>query len=98
MADVYIFGDFNARTAEYNDFIRFDTLPLDGQSLNMLDYYMYIEDCIPEQRKNVHKCVNTFGKYLLELCKSTGVRIVKVAHSVSFENFYLVMFYGNQII
>jgi hypothetical protein len=25
MGDVYIFGDFNARRAEYNDFIRFDT-------------------------------------------------------------------------
>jgi hypothetical protein len=24
--------------------------------------------------------------------------LVRVAHSVSFENFYLVMFYGNQII
>ena len=71
--DVYIFGDFNARTADYNDYIMYDTLPIDGPILNMFDDYF--EDLVPTKRKNMDKCVNTFGRYLLEFCKSTGVRI-----------------------
>jgi hypothetical protein len=38
------------------------------------------------------------GIRLTEPCFIQKRHVVKEAHSVSFENFYLVMFYGNQII
>jgi hypothetical protein len=59
---------------EDNDFITFDILPPCRNLLNIFDNYN--EDSVPAKRSSVDKCINSFGKCLLELRKSTGVRIV----------------------
>ena len=64
-------GDFNAYTNIYPDFIQFDNT----------DYLMseddYMEDILPPKRCNLDdRDLNSYGQSLLNLCKSTGLKIV----------------------
>ena len=62
-------GDWNSRVGLRNDFISFDHY----NKYN--DYDNYIPDC-PSLRASPDSTCNSFGMQLIELCKSSGVRIV----------------------
>jgi hypothetical protein len=54
----------------------------------------YFQDLVPTERKNMDKCVYTFGRYLLEFCKSIGVRIAN--GRVNGDEFVSITFYSNK--
>ena len=67
---VYLVGDWNSRVGRKSDFIAYD------QYNNLTDDEDYTPDCYM-QRATMDSACNNFGVKLLDLCKSSGVRIVK---------------------
>ena len=68
---VLIGGDFNAYTNEEPDYIQFDSFDY------IFDDFDYVEDKEAPDRKNLDKRdTNAYGRALLDLCKSTGLRIL----------------------
>ncbi|MEW8547054.1 MAG: endonuclease/exonuclease/phosphatase family protein, partial [Candidatus Thiodiazotropha sp.] len=64
-------GDFNAYTNTYADFIQFDSTSY------IIDDDYYNEDLILPERANLdNRDTNTYGKALLDMCKSCGLRIL----------------------
>ena len=66
---VYLVGDWNSRVGRKSDFIAYD------QYNNLTDDEDYTPDCYM-QRATMDSACNNFGVKLLDLCKSSGVRIV----------------------
>ena len=68
---VIMMGDFNARTARMSDIIVHDGIIQD------ISPWEYIEDVEGEivARESPDKKVERFGRLLLELCQSSGLRI-----------------------
>ena len=78
--NVFLAGDLNARCGTNNDFIVNDTLIQNISDLiQPLSSYDFDSD--NTDRKSEDKGVNQFGRSLLNLCKSTGYRIVNGRHS-----------------
>ena len=76
---VYVTGDLNARTGERGDFISNDYVKHILSDKNFpFQYDNEQELCV---RKNSDKFVNNFGRKLLDLCKSSGLRIVNGRHA-----------------
>ncbi|CAG2231846.1 unnamed protein product [Mytilus edulis] len=72
---ILVIGDLNSRTGELPDYIKNDSLQInnfDGSDLLPPDYAIDIEN----KRINQDKVLNTHGKNLLDLCLSSGLRIV----------------------
>ena len=65
---VAIVGDFNARTADRNDYIESDST---SEVVSNCDLFTYIPDAIMPDRTNV----NEYGLKLISMCKSSGLRI-----------------------
>lgn len=71
---VYIAGDLNSRTGIRQDFIDNDGL---GRNVSeQMEVFDYNNDVNIGERKNMDKFVNSFGRTLLSLCKTIGLRIV----------------------
>lgn len=65
-------GDFNAHTNEDPDCIQFDTIS------HIFEDVDYFKDTIPRNRHNLdEKDTNSYGRALHELCKSSGLRILR---------------------
>lgn len=68
-----LMGDFNARTGRLNDFVELD-------ETTRLDYDLlpsnYLEDIDLPSRQNVDQIVNDQGKYLLDICIESKLRIL----------------------
>ena len=64
---VFLCGDFNSRVGLRNDFI-------DHDRATLLDDFYYVPDTFFRRNSCDHKC-NNFGMKLLDLCKTTGMRI-----------------------
>ena len=76
---VFVFGDFNSRTADKNDFIQDDTIG--HNSVNGLsNISCYVPDINNFKRKSSDNVLNQFGRQLLSLCKSTSLRIINGRH------------------
>ena len=67
---VYVFGDFNGRVGQKCDYVVHDQINL----LN--DDVHYIPDCNITRRASLDNTHNSHGIRLLDLCKSTGLRIM----------------------
>ena len=68
-----LMGDFNARTGVLNDYVELDeTARLD---LDLLPSD-YLEDIVLPTRLNVDQIVNDQGKYLLDMCIESKLRIL----------------------
>ena len=68
---VLVGGDFNAYTNEEPDYIQFDTFDY------IFDEFDYVEDKEAPDCKNLDKRdTNAYGRALLDLCKSTTLRIL----------------------
>lgn len=78
---IFLIGDSNARTGDKNDFISDDTLhnSLNEKLSNLLDYSSDQNELLPT-RINPDTEVNDLGYKLINLCKSSGVRIVNGRH------------------
>ena len=74
----YVFGDMNARTSNQLDVIVNDRLS-NGLS-DILGNFDYENDQVICQRNNMDRYVNSFGRKLLSLCKTTGLRILNGRH------------------
>ena len=68
LGKVFVCGDLNGRTAEADDFFEFDRF-LDSDSL-----FSNTSSNIPP-RSNKDRVLDYYGRYLLELCQSTGLLI-----------------------
>ena len=69
LGDVYVCGDFNSRIGSKHDFIRNDDV---NSFFDNLDYIP--DEC--HSRASFDTKSNNFGTKLLDICKSTGMRIV----------------------
>ena len=69
-------GDFNARTGNINDFCQ-DVEGSDAPGVDTNDFIDsdYFPQIFCEKRVSNDKGVNTYGKNLIDICKSTGIRI-----------------------
>ncbi len=77
IGSVKVCGDLNSRTANTSDcpeIYAYNELLEDDQTLSALD--VRDSDMALPQRCSQDAIVNTQGKFLLEFCKSTGLRIV----------------------
>ena len=64
-------GNFNAYTHQEPDYIEFDSMTYINDDIE------YVEDTITETRYNLDKReTNAYGNALLDLCKSSGLRIL----------------------
>ena len=68
LGKVFVCGDLNGRTAEADDFFEFDRF-LDSDS-----FFSNTSSNIPP-RSNKDRVLDYYGRYLLELCQSTGLLI-----------------------
>ena len=67
-----VMGDFNARTSNLNDFVSSDCLKYVLPNA----HDTYVKDTpLPRCNQDLHN-VDKHGEYLLDLCKSTGLRIL----------------------
>lgn len=78
MGSVYVTGDLNARTGVRNDYITDDFLKYVVSDGNLP--FLYEDTEVLCERKNQDKHINNYGRKLLELCKSSGLRIVNGRH------------------
>ena len=72
--DIFLCGDFNARTSNLPDFIMFITdeyTVFNGSQPSFVSSDILADS----QRYNMDTKANTYGKLLLELCKNTGLII-----------------------
>ena len=80
--NILIFGDFNARTSELQDYVRIDECLSDLYGLEeMYNENTSIFEClaihdIPLKRKSSDKTVNTYGHSLLDTCKNNNLFIL----------------------
>ena len=75
---VYIAGDLNARCGDRNDFI--DDIMLSRNISNLLQPLINYDSDEIMNRKSMDISVNQFGRKLISLCKTTGLRIVNGRH------------------
>ena len=71
LGDVVLQGDFNAYTNTSKDFVSHD----ESRFQNSEDHCYVSDTCIPRNNSD-QKQPNSSGKYLLDLCKETGLRII----------------------
>ena len=77
-----LFGDFNARTGNLPDFLKFDESICDENNLNDMftestELFNVLEKCsIPLERKSADNVTNVYGRNLLELCKNNNLFIL----------------------
>ena len=71
--ELILMGDLNARTGSLNDFVELDELSRPDHDLLPSNYLEYI---ILPSRHNVDQIVNDQGKYLLDTCIESKLRIL----------------------
>ena len=76
---IYVAGDLNARTGERADHIENDSLHTDLSNL-IAPFVEYTVEPECSKRKSMDTGINTFGRKLLNLCKSSGLRILNGRH------------------
>ena len=69
--DIFLCGDFNARTSNLPDFITDEYTVFNGGQPN----FVCSDILADSQRYNIDTKANTYGELLLELCKNTGLII-----------------------
>lgn len=75
LGNVFLLGDLNARTSNKVDFNDLDSIH--SSIMNIFDNVMnYEPDEIMNLRNSEDKGINTFGRNLLNFCKSSGYRLI----------------------
>ena len=74
--DIFLCGDFNARTSTLPDIITDEFTSFNGGQPNFACFNILTDS----QRYNMDTKANTYGKLLLELCKNTGLIIMIIAN------------------
>lgn len=72
---IYVVGDFNARCGTLDDFISDDKLEKSVEK-NLQSFVDYDNNANVYCRHNADRGVNNFGKKLINLCRTTGLKIV----------------------
>ena len=81
IGSVYVAGDLNSRTSDRLDYIENDTLHTDlFNVIAPVVEYNIEPEC--SKRKSMDIGINTFGRKLINLCKSSSLRIVNGRHSM----------------
>ena len=87
---VLLLGDFNARTSNRDDFIGDDIL--DNTILKeVTELLTYELDSVLSVRKNPDDTVNDYGVKLLNMCKSSGLRILNGRHKLQMDSDFSFM-------
>lgn len=79
LGNILITGDFNARTGALLDYIDSDGLFSEINN-HISDVMSYIPDTEPGPRSTMDRKINTFGRKLINICKSSHLRIVNGRH------------------
>lgn len=79
LGNMLITGDFNARTGALLDYIDSDGLFSEINN-HISEVMSYIPDTEPGPRSTMDRKINTFGRKLINLCKSSLLRIVNGRH------------------
>jgi hypothetical protein len=85
LGNVFVLGDINARTKTKDDFIANDLLHNSVINDSILTYE---QDCNLITRTNPDNGSNEYGMKLLNMCKSTGLRILNGRHECGLGNEY----------
>ena len=85
--NVIVIGDFNARTSDKDDFITNDVIQNDILR-EVSEILTYETDTVLPTRVNPDKTVNEYGRKLLSLCKSSGLRILNGRHNHGLDRAY----------
>ncbi|CAG2245738.1 unnamed protein product [Mytilus edulis] len=85
--NIFVFGDFNARTAHLNDFVENDLLH-DSILDRVGELFAYVADETLPDRSNPDPGTNDYGTKLINLCKCSGLRILNGRHEGSLANDY----------
>ena len=88
--NVIVIGDFNARTSDKDDFITNDVIQNDILR-EVSEILTYETDTVLPTRVNPDKTVNEYGRKLLSLCKSSGLRILNGRHNHGLDRDYTFM-------
>ena len=88
--NVIVIGDFNARTSDKDDFITNDVIQNDIHR-EVSEILTYETDTVLPTRVNPDKTVNGYGRKLLSLCKSSGLRILNGRHNHGLDIGYTFM-------
>ncbi|VDI11413.1 Hypothetical predicted protein [Mytilus galloprovincialis] len=83
--NIFVIGDLNARTANMNDYVQNDKLH-DSILDRVGDLFTYVADEALSCRNNPHAETNDYGTKLLDLCKSSGLRIINGRHPDGLSN------------
>ena len=84
LGSVYLLGDFNSRVGSKKDFIIYDKMN------SVTDDTNYIADSIP-CRATIDSKHNNYGIKLLDLCKSSSMRIIngRIGKTDTFTFFFI---------
>ena len=80
--NLILFGDFNSRTNDLQDFVEIDEYFSEMHGLQELHaestrIHTYFETChIPLKRNTADRNVNTYGRNMLEFCKNNNIFIL----------------------
>ncbi|VDI12992.1 Hypothetical predicted protein [Mytilus galloprovincialis] len=85
--NIFVFGDFNARTAHLNDFVENDLLH-DSILDRVGELFAYVADETLSDRSNPDPGTYDYGTKLINLCKCSGLRILNGRHEGSLANDY----------
>ncbi|VDI64106.1 Hypothetical predicted protein [Mytilus galloprovincialis] len=81
LGTVAVIGDLNGRVGREKDFIEGDSL--NKQLIDNIQFVDYISDnCLRDRITEDVKAPNSFGRRILELCKSSGLRICNGRYGV----------------
>ena len=83
--NIFVIGDLNARTANMNDYVQNDKLH-DSILDRVGDLFTYVADEALSCRNNPDAGTNDYGSKLLNLCKSSGLRIINGRHPDGLSN------------
>ncbi|CAG2235195.1 unnamed protein product [Mytilus edulis] len=83
--NIFVIGDLNARTANMNDYVQNDKLH-DSILDRVGDLFTYVADEALSCRNNPDAGTNDYGTKLLNLCKSSGLRIINGRHPDGLSN------------
>lgn len=87
VGEIMLMGDFNSRTSTVCDFVHDDSIHSSIER-RLSDLFNYIPDDKYDVRVNPDNVVNQFGNRLIDLCKSSSIRIFNGRDVDGFSNDY----------
>ena len=85
LGNVFLIGDMNSRSGTLDDFVKHDEIHFTVRN-RICDLFDYTSDVDLTKRVNPDKNTNSYGPKLINICKSSGLRIVNGRHKNGFSS------------